>query len=165
MKTILVLSPHPEIADSIRAGLNPTQYRIIHRTGEAEAEPMLAHGLVQGVILDVEFNGVQNMWVVERLRRRDARCPIIIYTGAKQSEWEEEAYLRGVSHVLAKPVRPRASRPCWSGFFSWRKSAQPELFAGRSTPQPGAACGGQRRDRRATPDDFTQFLFNPDPLA
>jgi hypothetical protein len=63
MKTILVLSPHPEIADSIRAGLNPTQYRIIHRTGEAEADPMLAHGLAQGVILDVEFNGVQNMWV------------------------------------------------------------------------------------------------------
>jgi signal transduction histidine kinase/DNA-binding NarL/FixJ family response regulator len=108
MKTILVLSPHPEIADSIRAGLNPTQYRIIHRTGEAEADPMLAHGLAQGVILDVEFNGVQNMWIVERLRRRDARCPIIIYTGAKQSEWEEEAYLRGVTHVLSKPVRPRA---------------------------------------------------------
>lgn len=108
MKTILVLSPHPEIADSIRAGLNPAQYRIIHRTGEAEADPMLAHGLAHGVILDVEFNGVQNMWIVERLRRRDARCPIIIYTGAKQSEWEEEAYLRGVTHVLAKPVRPRA---------------------------------------------------------
>ena len=108
MKTILVLSPHPEIADSIRAGLNPTHYRIIHRTGEAEADPMLAHGLAQGVILDVEFNGVQNMWIVERLRRRDARCPIIIYTGAKQSEWEEEAYLRGVTHVLSKPVRPRA---------------------------------------------------------
>jgi len=108
MKTILVLSPHPEIADSIRAGLNPAQYRIIHRTGEAEADPMLAHGLAHGVILDVEFNGVQNMWIVERLRRRDARCPIIIYTGAKQSEWEEEAYLRGVTHVLSKPVRPRA---------------------------------------------------------
>lgn len=108
MKTILVLSPHPEIADSIRAGLNPDQYRIIHRVGEAEADPMLAHGLAQGVILDVEFNGVQSMWIVERLRRRDARCPIILYTGAKQSEWEEEAYLRGVTHVLAKPVRPRA---------------------------------------------------------
>ena len=107
MKTILVLSSHPEIAEAIRAGLNPEQYRIIHRTGQAEADPMLAHGLAQGVIVDVEFDGVQNMWMIERLRRRDARCPIIIYTGAKQSEWEEEAYLRGVTHVLSKPVRPR----------------------------------------------------------
>ncbi len=108
MKTILVLSSHPEMAETIRSGLNPEQYRIIHRTGVADAEPMLAHGLVQGVIVDVEFNGVQNMWLVERLRRRDSRCPIIIYTGEKQSEWEEEAYLRGVTHVLSKPVRPRA---------------------------------------------------------
>ena len=107
MKTILVLSPHPETAETIRAALNPELYRIIHRTGEAEADPMLAHGLAQCVILDVEFNGVQNMWIIERLRRRDARCPIIIYTGAKQSEWEEEAYLRGVTHVLSKPIRPR----------------------------------------------------------
>lgn len=126
MKTILVLSPHPEIADSIRAGLNPTQYRIIHRTGEAEADPMLAHGLAQGVILDVEFNGVQNMWIVERLRRRDARCPIIIYTGAKQSEWEEEAYLRGVTHVLSKPVRPRALAALLDRIFA----------AGSTVPSP-----------------------------
>lgn len=107
MKTILVLSPHPETAETIRAALNPELYRIIHRAGEAEADPMLAHGLTQCVIVDVEFNGVQNMWIIERLRRRDARCPIIIYTGAKQSEWEEEAYLRGVTHVLSKPIRPR----------------------------------------------------------
>ncbi len=108
MKTILVLSSHPEMAETIRAGLSPEQYRIIHRSGEAEADPMIAHGLAHCVVVDVEFNGVQNMWLVERLRRRDSRCPIIIYTGAKQSEWEEEAYLRGVTHVLSKPVRPRA---------------------------------------------------------
>ena len=108
MKTLLVLSSHPEMADAIRAGLSPESYRIIHRTGQDEADPMLAHGLAHGVIIDIEFNGVQNIWLIERLRRRNARCPIIVYTGAKQSEWEEEAYLRGASHVLSKPVRPRA---------------------------------------------------------
>lgn len=108
MKTLLVLSSHPEMADTIRAGLSPESYRIIHRTGQDEADPMLAHGLAHGVIIDIEFNGVQNIWLIERLRRRNARCPIIVFTGAKQSEWEEEAYLRGASHVLSKPVRPRA---------------------------------------------------------
>ena len=33
---------------------------------------------------------------------------IIVYTTTKQSDWEEEAYLRGVNHVLTKPVRVRA---------------------------------------------------------
>lgn len=123
MKTILVLSAHPEMAETIRAGLSPEHYRIIHRAGATEAEPMLTHGLAQGVIVDVEFNGVQNMWLIERLRRRDARCPIIIYTGAKQSEWEEEAYLRGVTHVLSKPVRPRALAALLERLFTPASSA------------------------------------------
>ena len=108
MKTLLILSPHPEIAETIRAGVNPGQYRVIHRVGADEAEPLLAHGMAQACVLDVELTGVQGIWLVEKLRRCDPKCPIIVYTGAKQSEWEEEAYLRGVSHVLSKPVRPRA---------------------------------------------------------
>ena len=107
MKTLLVISPHPETAETIRNGLNPTQYRVIHRTNHEEVEPLLAHGLVQVCILDMELEGVQGLWTAEHLRRRDARCPIIVYSGIKPSDWEEEAYLRGVNHVLAKPVRPR----------------------------------------------------------
>jgi signal transduction histidine kinase/CheY-like chemotaxis protein len=107
MKSILILSPHPELAEAVRAGLNPGQYRIIHRTGPDDAEPLLAHGLAQVCIVDFEFDGVQALWLIERLRRRDPNCPILVYTRDKQSEWEEDAYLRGVSHVLAKPVRPK----------------------------------------------------------
>lgn len=107
MKTLLVLSPHPEIAEVIRVGLNPGQYRVIHRASHEEAEPMLAHGLAHACVLDMESEGVQGLWAVEKLRRRDARCPILVYTGGKPSDWEEEAYLRGVNHVLAKPVRVR----------------------------------------------------------
>jgi len=107
MKTLLVISPHPETAETIRQGLNPAQYRVIHRASDEEAEPLLAHGLAQVCILDLELAGVQGLWAVERLRRRDPRCPILVYSGSKPSEWEEEAYLRGVENVLAKPVRPR----------------------------------------------------------
>ena len=45
MKTLLVLSPQPELADVIRAGLNPEQYRIVYHATLEEAEPLLAHGL------------------------------------------------------------------------------------------------------------------------
>ncbi len=107
MKTILVLSPHPDFAEVIQAGLNPEEYRIVHRIGVEEAEPLLAHGLVSACILDVDLIGVQGVWVIERLHRRDGRCPIIAYTTASQSDWEEEAFLNGVTHVLTKPVRTR----------------------------------------------------------
>jgi len=107
MKTLLVLAPHPELAESLRTGLSPEQYRIVHRSTVDEAEPLLAHGLAHACIVDVELSSVQGVWILEKLRRRSIKCPLIIYTGAKQWEWEEEAYLHGASHVLTKPVRIR----------------------------------------------------------
>lgn len=107
MKTLLVLAAHPELAEAIRAGVNPEQYRVLHRANFEEAEPLLAHGLAHGCILEAESSNVQGMWFLEKLRRRAPKCPVIIYTATKDWEWEEEAYLQGATHVLAKPVRAR----------------------------------------------------------
>lgn len=107
MKTILVLTPHPDFADSIRTGLNPEHFRVVHRVTLEEAEPLVAHGLVQLCILDLEMTGVQGVWVLEKIRRHDSKCPIVVFADTKQPEWEEEAYLQGVAHVLTKPIRPR----------------------------------------------------------
>src|SRR5688572_19996391 len=118
MKTLLVLAPHPELAETIRSGLNPEQYRIIHRSNLEDAEPLLAHGLVNLCILDVELTGVQGIWILEKFRRRETKCPVIVLTGAKQAEWEEEAYLQGVTHVLTKPIRLRMFSALLDRLFS-----------------------------------------------
>jgi nitrogen-specific signal transduction histidine kinase/DNA-binding response OmpR family regulator len=107
MKTILVLSAHPDFAETIRTSLSPEQYRVVHRLNVEEGEPLLVHNLASACILDADLLGVESIWVIERLRRRDSKTPIITYTESVQSDWEEEAFLRGVTHVLAKPVRQR----------------------------------------------------------
>jgi nitrogen-specific signal transduction histidine kinase/CheY-like chemotaxis protein len=107
MKTILVLSAHPDFAEILRAGLNSEQYRLVHRLGIEEAEPLLTHGLAAACILDVDLMGAESIWVIERLRRRAPRLPVIACTSGSQPDWEEEAFLRGVTHVLAKPVGGR----------------------------------------------------------
>jgi nitrogen-specific signal transduction histidine kinase/CheY-like chemotaxis protein len=107
MKTILVLSPHPDFAEAVRANLNSEQYRVIHRVGVEEAEPLLTHGLAGACILDVDLMGVEAVWAIERLRRRDAKSPIIAYSTENHSDWEEEAFLHGVTQILTKPVRGR----------------------------------------------------------
>ena len=107
MKTLLVLAEHPDFVEAVRAGVNPEQYRVIDRANVDEAEPLLAHGLAEACIVDLELTGVQGIWFLEKLRRKAPKCPVIIYAGAKQAEWEEEAYLQGAAHVLAKPVRGR----------------------------------------------------------
>ena len=107
MKTLLVLASHPDLAEEMRAALNPEQYRLIHRLDLEEADPLLSHGFADACVVDVELTGAQAIWTLEKLRRRLPHCPILVYTGAKQWEWEEEAYLQGVTHVLTKPVRSR----------------------------------------------------------
>ena len=107
MKTILVLSPHPDFPEAIRAALNPEEYRIVHRLNVDEAEPLVVHGLASAVILDAELMGVESVLNIERLRRHNKKSPIITYTDASQADWEEEAFLHGVTHVLTKPVRQR----------------------------------------------------------
>ena len=57
MKTLLVLSPHPDFAESLRTGMNPEQYRVVHRVTLEEAEPLLTHGLVQACVVDLEIDG------------------------------------------------------------------------------------------------------------
>ena len=107
MKTILVLSPHPDFAEVIRESLDPGQYRIVHRISVEEAEPLVVHGLAGAIILDANLTGVESIWSIEQLRRRDKKCPIVAFTDFAKADWEEEAFLHGVTHVLAKPVRPR----------------------------------------------------------
>lgn len=107
MKTILVLSPHPDFVETIRTALSGEEYRVVHRMSVEEAEPLLVHGIASACILDIDLMGVQGVWAIERLRRRDAKCPIIAYTASVTSDWEEEAFLHGVTHVLTTPIRAR----------------------------------------------------------
>ena len=107
MKSILVLAQHPDLPEAIRNALSPEEYRIIHRLGIAEAEPFLHQRLIDLCILDADLADVKTTWSVEKLRRHLPACPILAYTSTKQPEWEEEAYLQGVTHVLTKPVKAR----------------------------------------------------------
>ena len=107
MKTLLVLAQHPGLVETIREGLPPEQYRVIHRSSLEDAEPLLANKLIHACLVDMASTDVQSIWFIERLRRRAPQCPILLYVDNKSWEWEEEAYLRGVTHVLSKPLRPR----------------------------------------------------------
>jgi len=126
MKTLLILAPHPELAEAVRQALNPESHKIIHRTGVEEAEPLLARGMIDLVILDVELTDVQGIWVLEKVRRLLPHCPLIAYTGERQWQWEEEAYLQGVSHVLTKPVRPRLINTVLERIWSQSGGTKPE---------------------------------------
>lgn len=134
MKTLLVLAQHPDLAEAVRTGLNPEQYRVIHRADPEEAEPLLVHGLADACIIDVELTSVQAVWFLEKLRRRAPKCPVIIYTGTKQWEWEEAAYLQGATHVLTKPVRARMLAALLDRLWQAPVAARPVLAPAEPLP-------------------------------
>jgi signal transduction histidine kinase len=142
MRTILVLSSHPDLAEAVRSGLNPEQYRVIHRTLLEEAEPLVVHGLANACIVDVELTGVQGAWTLEKLHRRAPRLPLIVFTGAKQWEWEEEAYLQGASYVLTKPVRAKTLGALLERLLAppvTREPAAPPAVPFEEAPRPAGA--------------------------
>ena len=146
MKTILVLSAHPDFAEAVRTCLSAEQYRVIHRHNVEEGEPLLVHGLIGACVLDADLVGVESIWMVERLRRRDTRTPIIAYTELPQSDWEEEAFLRGITHVLTKPVRPRLLNSILERLWSQPVAPAPAVPTGntaifaRTAVDPNAAA-------------------------
>ena len=168
MKTILVLSPHPDFPETIRACLLPEQYRIVHRINVEEAEPLVVHGLAGAVILDADLMGVESVWCIERLRRRDKKSPIIAFTEFAQADWEEEAFLHGVTHVLTKPVRQRLLNSVldrlWSAAAAQQRPA-PSVPAGNTTvftrPAVDPNAGGRFVNAAQTLDvlrDFSPIL-------
>jgi nitrogen-specific signal transduction histidine kinase len=138
MKTILVLSPHPDFVETIRAALSAEEYRIIHRMNAEESEPLLVHGIVSACILDIDLMGVQGVWAIEGIRRRDAKCPIIAYTADPAANWEEEAFLQGVTHILTTPVRPRLLNSLLERLWSspkYRSTPPAPMFNPQPPPQ------------------------------
>src|SRR4051794_19998231 len=154
MKTLLVIAPHPDLAEGVRSGLDADRYRVIHRATLEEAEPLLAHGIADACIVDVELTNVQSAWLLEKIRRRAPKCPVIVYTAARQWEWEEEAYLHGATHVLSKPLRSRTLNLLLGRLWQTEPTAV-ALIPERSHDLPAV------REPQKPPD--TSFFLPPGP--
>lgn len=107
IRSLLVLAEHPQLVEGVRAALRSPGDRLIHRTTLEHAEPFLATGSVNAVIYDWESNPTRAFWVLERVRQMAPGCPVIVVAEEGHRDWEEEAYLKGAAHVLARPLRPR----------------------------------------------------------
>ena len=105
MRTLLLISKQPSLTTAVQALLDAVKFRLITKEAVGEAEFLLSRGAIDATILDVELTDSRAIRVIEQLKTFAPGCPILILASEKQWEWEEDAYLLGVKHVLAKPVR------------------------------------------------------------
>ena len=120
MINVLILSKQPSLASAIQSVLDPKVYKGIAKDDIWESESLLGRGAIDVAIIDAELTDVRTMRLLEELRSAAPSCPIILYTGTSQCEWEEDAYLLGVEHVLKKPVRGKLLNSLLDRLFSSR---------------------------------------------
>jgi signal transduction histidine kinase/DNA-binding NarL/FixJ family response regulator len=129
MRTLLIIAPNTGLAAAVRAALDPTQYRVIEHDDLREDELRLTGDSIDACLFDADLTTVEPIRNVERLRRLLSHCPVILYASDSHWSWEEEAYLRGVSHVLSKPVRGRLLNSLLDRLFAAKAPAEDRLVA------------------------------------
>jgi signal transduction histidine kinase/DNA-binding NarL/FixJ family response regulator len=142
MRTILLLTKQPSFASAVQAVLDPTQFQFISKQEIGEAEFLLSRGAVDATILDLKLTDTRAIRTIEQIKQAAPGCPVIIYANSKQREWEEDAYLLGVEHVLDKPLRGKLLANLLARLFP--AAAPVTALMAPVVPQPPSANSGAR---------------------
>lgn len=153
MRTLLVITRQPSLTAALGSALEPGKFQIIPKEDVADAEFLLARGAIDAAILDVELTDARALRAIEELKSFAPSCPIFIYTGSKQWDWEEDAYLLGVQYVLTKPVRGKLLNTLFARLFPDHDpktsaavaTSAPEPVVSRTQQEPVRALEALRR--------------------
>lgn len=105
MKTLAAISSNSAFAAAIRSMVNSEVWSVANYHLDDEATIFTLADTFDVCVIDADSPGAAATRIVELLRRRSPRCPILVCAASdKISAWQEEAYPLGVAHVLSKPV-------------------------------------------------------------
>lgn len=141
MRTLLVLTNQSSMAAALESVLDPARFQLIVKETVAEAEFLLGRGAIDASLLDADLTGARAIRAVEELGSYGPGCPILVYTSERQWQWEEDAYVLGVSHVLVKPVRGRLLNHLLTRLFPDHEP-KPQQLARTTLAEPERAPRG-----------------------
>ena len=140
MRTLLLLTKQRSLADAIEAVLDRRKFQVITKEESGEAEFLLSRGAIDVTVLDAELIDALAIRAIDNLKMFAPTCPTIVYASESQWEWEEDAYLHGVAHVLNKPVRGKLLNSLLDRMFPEDESKAVLTIA----PPPGAKTPAPR---------------------
>lgn len=107
MKTVCAISNHPELSGMLKSVLPAGEFRVIAQEEWSDDLARVTGAILDVIALEVDLTGVDSIRLLDKIRNRLPNCPVYIFAGQRQPDWEEEAYLHGAKHVFIKPVRGR----------------------------------------------------------
>ena len=87
---------------------------------------------------------VRPIRLLEQLRQRFPKAALVVYANQKQWDWEEDAYLLGVSHVLAKPIRAQLLNTVLDRLTTASAAATPATTASLTVADNAHSVSAQR---------------------
>ena len=138
MRTLLVIADQGGFGAAVEAILAPLDYRLCFKNKLDTDLFSLTPPLIDACLLDAELIDVAPLRLIERLRQHFTACPIIVYTADKKREWEEEAYLAGVSHILSKPLRAELLNHLLAQVCNSEESAEPLAVSPVQSEKPAS---------------------------
>jgi DNA-binding response OmpR family regulator len=102
---VLIVEDEEHLAEGLKFNLEAEGYRAsIARDGESALEMTAApHSSIDVILLDVMLPGCDGFMVVERLRERDDRTPVLMLTARGRSEDVLKGFAAGADDYLPKP--------------------------------------------------------------
>jgi two-component system nitrogen regulation response regulator GlnG len=139
MPTLLLIDDEPSILHAFRRAFREPDFDLVTASSAAEGMAELAKRSPDVVILDVHLGDATGLETFERIRRFDARIPIVLITGHGTTDLAIEAIKRGAYEYLLKPLelpqlRELVAKACQSS----RLMHVPAVVAG-AEPAPTAA--------------------------
>jgi signal transduction histidine kinase/DNA-binding NarL/FixJ family response regulator len=153
MRTVLVISRQASFGTALSSVLDPAKFQILVKEAIGDAEFLLVRGAIDVTLLDLELTDARAIRAIEELKSLAPSCPMFVYTSGAQWDWEEDAYLLGVQHVLGKPVRGKLLNTLLQRLFPESLDlkparalvSQPERPATRMQHEPMRALEALRR--------------------
>ncbi|HEY3854967.1 MAG TPA: ATP-binding protein [Verrucomicrobiae bacterium] len=161
MRTLLVIAPTNALSQAIGVALNADAYRIIDHEKLKGDELRHMASSIDVCVVDAELTSVEAIRTIEFYRRALPHCPMILYTTHSQWDWEEDAYLLGVNHILTKPVRGKLLQSLMDRILAKAPTngAHPAVPPSPPPPMPAQQVRGTV-DHGAMPGRMLELLRN-----
>jgi excisionase family DNA binding protein len=101
---VLVVDDDPTLCDVVSRILEGAGYRVATALSGAEALLMMQAGMPDAVILDLVMPGIDGVTILQWMKERVGRVPVVVYTGYPDSVLMERAMQLTPVLLLAKPA-------------------------------------------------------------
>lgn len=100
---ILVADDEEDILEIMRDRLEACGFDVITAATGGEALRKIATHKLDGVFLDVKMPEMSGIEVLEEIRKKDKRLPVIIITSSTSREAALDSIAKGANEIILKP--------------------------------------------------------------